>query len=107
VRSFIPEPKNTEFVTERVMRNINGERDKLRGALKSRTSEGIEGSAYWLVQGAAEYLDHLRKFKNRETYVARTLVDVNVGKGLATKHALEIAGADDLFGRISADLVSA
>lgn len=107
VRELIPAPKNTEFVTERVMRNIEGERSKVREALKSRTSEGIEGSAYWLVQGAAEYFDHLRKFKNRETYVARTLVDVNVAKGLATKIALDIAGAGDLFGRISADMVDA
>lgn len=107
VRSFIPEPTNAEFVTERVMKNINGERMKLRSSLNSVTSDGIQGTAYWLVQSAAEYLDHLRKYKNRETYVARTLVDVNVGKGLATKHALEIAGADDLFGRIAADAVPA
>jgi phage/plasmid-like protein (TIGR03299 family) len=107
VRTLIPTPANTEFVSERVMRNIEGERSKVRGALASRTSEGIEGSAYWLVQGAAEYFDHLRKFKNQETYVARTLVDVNVAKGLATKFALEIAGAEDLFGKITADLVGA
>lgn len=107
IRVLIPTPVNDEFVTERVMNNIMGERAKVRNALYSRTGEGIEGTAYWLVQGAAEYFDHLRKYKSRETYVARTLIDVNKAKGLATKYALEIAGAPDLFSKIHADLIEA
>lgn len=106
IRTLIPTPPNTEFVSERVMRNIEGERTKVRAALASRTSEGIEGSAYWLVQGAAEYFDHLRKYKNRETYVARTLVDVNVAKGLAAKYALEIAGTPTAS-RVYSELINA
>lgn len=106
IRTFIPEPANTEFASERVMNNIERERDKIRGALKSVTSEGIQETAYWLVQGAAEYLDHLRPYRGQDTYVQRTLIDVNKGKGLATKFALEIAGKQDIFSRLESELAS-
>jgi phage/plasmid-like protein (TIGR03299 family) len=106
VRTFIPEPANTEFATERVMKNINRERTKLRGALNSVTSDGIQETAYWLVQAGAEYLDHLRPYKGQDSYVSRTLIDVNKGKGLATKFALEIAGRKDLFRELQAELAS-
>lgn len=106
VRTFIPEPVNTEFVTDRVMKNIEGERTKLHGALNGPTSEGIKESAYWLVQAGAEYLDHLRPYRGQDSYVARTLIDVNKGKGLATKFALEIAGERDLFKALEAELAS-
>lgn len=107
VRTFIPEPANRELASDRVIANIEQERAKLRGALTSRTSEGIEGSAYWLVQGAAEYLDHLRPYRGQDSYVTRTLLDVNQGKGLATKFALEIAGEQDLFAQLEGELANA
>lgn len=106
INTFIPAPANTEFVSERVRNNIERERGKIRDALYSRTSDGIEESAYWLVQGAAEYLDHLRPYRGQDSYVSRTLIDVNKGKGLATKFALEIAGREDVFKRLEGELAS-
>lgn len=105
VRTFIPEPANVEFASERVMKNIETEREKIRGALYSQTSDGIQESAYWLLQGAAEYLDHLRPYRGQDSYVQRTLLDVNKNKGLAMKFALEVAGRPDVFARLEDQLV--
>jgi phage/plasmid-like protein (TIGR03299 family) len=97
VRTLIAMPPQDEFVSARVRANVEHARGQLRSVLHaSITTEGIEGSAYWLVQGAAEYFDHLRPFRNEDSYVQRTVLGVNKAKGLATKFALEIAGEETL-----------
>lgn len=97
VAKFHPYPggtDNTEFVTARVARNIETARTGLRDVLwNSKTSEGIQGSAYWLVQGAAEYLDHIRPHKSQQSYVRRTVIDSDKAKALGVKYALAVAGA--------------
>ena len=97
VKEFHPYPgrtDNKELVTARVARNIETARTGLRDVLwHSKTSEGIQGSAYWLVQGAAEYLDHIRPHKSQQSYVRRTVIDSDKGKALGVRLALEVAGA--------------
>jgi len=95
VREFMPFPGRVEgpdaLVTKRVRENIEAARTDLRYVLhESKTSEGIRGSGYWLVQGAAEFLDHLRPKKSQQSYVQRTVIDTNKGKALAVSKVLEL-----------------
>ncbi len=95
VREFMPYPGRVEgpdaLVSKTVRKNIEQARDSLRYVLnESKTSEGIQGTGYWLVQGAAEFLDHLRPHKNQESYVQRTVIDTNKGKALAVAKVLEL-----------------
>lgn len=96
VREFIPYPgrvegPDNELVTNRVAKNIEQARTELRTILhQSPTSTGITGTGYWLVQGAAEYLDHVRTWKSQETYVQRTVIDTSKGKALAFGKVLEL-----------------
>jgi phage/plasmid-like protein (TIGR03299 family) len=96
VREFHPYPgrnedPETRLVSERVAGNIEKARTDLRYVLhESRTSEGIKGTGYWLVQGAVEWLDHLRPIRKQEAYVARTVIDPQKGKTLAVAKVLEL-----------------
>jgi phage/plasmid-like protein (TIGR03299 family) len=96
VKEFHPFPgrtENRELVTARVARNIDAARDGLRLAYQSRTCDGVRGTAYGLVQAAAEYLDHIRPHKSQQSYVRRTVIDSEKGKALGVRLALEVAGA--------------
>ena len=96
VREFHPYPGRNEdpdtmLVTKRVADNIEKARTDLRYVLhQSKTSEGIKGTGYWLVQGAVEYLDHLRPIRKQEAYVARTVIDPQKGKALAVRKVREL-----------------
>jgi phage/plasmid-like protein (TIGR03299 family) len=92
VSEFMPYPGNTTTtMTERVKANVDSARMELRTVLhESKTTEGIRGTGYWLVQGAAEYLDHLRPIKSQQSYVRRTVIDTNKGKALAYAKVLEL-----------------
>lgn len=93
VQTFIPYPPEQGFITDRVRNNIETARIELRTVLhESVTTEGIRGSAYWLVQSAGEYLDHLRPYRKYDSYVSRTVLNTSKGKGLAAQYAREIAG---------------
>jgi phage/plasmid-like protein (TIGR03299 family) len=93
VRMFIPEPPET-MITDRVARNIEAARDAVRGILASPTTEGIEGTAYGLVQAAGEYLDHVRRARTWETRLNRTLMRPEPLKARALVLAREAALAD-------------
>lgn len=73
---FIASPAdNGEFVSKIVANNIAKARatfTKLHD--ESVTTEHIRGTAYGLVQAATEYLDHVRRFNSRDTYLGRTLL---------------------------------
>lgn len=72
---FIPVPENASERT----RNQREERRQLftrlyHGDLAGGlTMQGITGNGYGLVQAAGEYLDHLRPYRNQDTYLARTM----------------------------------
>jgi phage/plasmid-like protein (TIGR03299 family) len=80
---FIPIPENASERT----RTQRQERQGMFMALyaSSPTTDGIRGSAYGLVQAAGEYLDHLRPYRNADTYLARTLLYSEPIKGNAVR----------------------
>lgn len=94
VDSFHPYPGgSTTNITDRVKNNIDTARVELKEVLfNSKTTEGIRGTAYWTVQAAAEYLDHLRPIRKQEAYVQRTVIDPNPGKALAVAKIAGIVG---------------
>lgn len=75
LNEFIPIPENA---TERTRESRN-ERQGIFLKLynESPTIDGVRGTAYGLVQAAGEYLDHVRPFKNADTYLARTMLTVD------------------------------
>lgn len=88
---FIPIPENASDVTR-------GKRLEKQGLFmglynESPTQDGIRGTAYGLVQAAGEYLDHLRPYKSRDTYLARTMLRPEPIKGGAIRLVRELAAA--------------
>lgn len=84
VTEFIGEPP-VGMRTERVMNNIERSRDSLRLILQSPTTEPVAHTAYGLVQGAVEYLDHVRKARSWETKLGRSIMRPEPLKARAVK----------------------
>lgn len=92
VTQFIPMPPEREIVSKAVITNIENCRTQLRTILHgSKTSEGIQGNAYWIAQGATEYLDHMRSYRDQGTYVTRCLLRPEKAKSKAIDMIREIA----------------
>lgn len=71
---FIPEPP-AEIVSTRVRDNVDKARKIFKSMyLDSPTTDAHRGTALGLVDTAVEYLDHVRGFQNRDTYLGRTLL---------------------------------
>jgi phage/plasmid-like protein (TIGR03299 family) len=91
ITEFIPSPP-TGVISDRVAKNIDEARDAVWQCLYSKTiNEEIRGTGYALVQAAGEYLDHLRGWKNRETYLGRTMLKPEPLKAKAVKLVRELA----------------
>jgi phage/plasmid-like protein (TIGR03299 family) len=73
IREFVPMPPDG-LISARVARNVEEARGALRTILASDTTAPVAGTAYGLVQAAGEYLDHVRGYRNRDTYLGRTLL---------------------------------
>ena len=73
VAQFIPMPPET-MITDRVARNVEEARKAVRGILAGPTTQGLDGTAYKLVQAGVEYLDYVRKARSWETRLNRTLM---------------------------------
>jgi len=74
VTTFIPKPE-AEVISDQVLDNILRERTKVRAIFDGPTiPEAHRNTAYGLVQAGIEYLDHLRSFRNSDTYLGRTLL---------------------------------
>jgi phage/plasmid-like protein (TIGR03299 family) len=74
VTTFIPKPE-AEVISDQVLDNILRERTKVRAIFESPTiPEAHRNTAYGLVQAGIEYLDHLRAYRNSDTYLGRTLL---------------------------------
>jgi phage/plasmid-like protein (TIGR03299 family) len=93
IEAFIPEPPPA-LATERVMNNVAEARGKLRSLFESPTGIHVKTSAYGLVQCAGEYLDHVRAYRNQDTYINRTLLTPEAQKARAYKLAREVAKID-------------
>jgi phage/plasmid-like protein (TIGR03299 family) len=74
ISSFIPEPVEA-IVSDRVRSNVQRARGTLaRIIAEEPTCDGHRGTALGLVDGAVEYLDHVRAFRSRDTLMNRTML---------------------------------
>lgn len=74
IERFIPMPP-PHTISERVRNNVVTSRSQLYEILHSRTLEGVESTAYGLVQASVEYLNHARKARSAETRFKRAYLD--------------------------------
>lgn len=71
---FIPDPVG-DVVSDRVRNNVEKARKMFKHLyLDSPTGEAHRGTALGLVDASVEYLDHLRGYRNTDTYMGRTLL---------------------------------
>lgn len=89
---FIPAPIST-MTSERVKRNIDRARGEWMGVYNSVTCEGIQNTAYGLVQASSEWSEHVRRANNAETRFKRAVLDHNSILGDAVELAREAAHA--------------
>jgi phage/plasmid-like protein (TIGR03299 family) len=90
VQRFIPMPPEG-LITDRVAANVEEARNALRLIFESRTTAGVAHTGYGLVQGAGEYLDHVRRSRTWETRLNRTLIRPEPLKAKALTLVQEIA----------------
>jgi phage/plasmid-like protein (TIGR03299 family) len=92
---FLPSPRdNGEICSDRVHQNVLTARQTFdRLHTSSITMEGLQDSAYGLLQASTEYLDHIRRFRTRDTYVGRTILRPERLKGHALKLIEEVVAA--------------
>lgn len=88
----IPEPP-ADNTSERVKNNIERDRDTLRALINGNQNDAHRGTVLGLVDAGIEYLDHGRRFRNRETLMNRTMLRPEPLKGRVLANALEVAGA--------------
>lgn len=92
VADFIPMPPGN-VISDRVVRNIDEARTAMFDLFESPTVAPIADTAYGLVQAAGEYLDHLRGYRNNETYMRRQLLKPQALKTKAITLAREVCAA--------------
>jgi phage/plasmid-like protein (TIGR03299 family) len=90
VTEFVPMPP-AGLVSDRVISNVEKSREQIRAILAGPTCETINGTAFGLLQAAGEYLDHVRGYQNRGTYMNRTLLRGEKAKSKALWLAKEAA----------------
>ncbi|MGH8896339.1 MAG: DUF932 domain-containing protein [Egibacteraceae bacterium] len=75
IQGLLPSPPE-HLVSDRVMSNIEEARGKLRTVLVSGSTipDAHRLTAYGLLTGGIEYLDHLRGYRSSSTYLGRTLL---------------------------------
>jgi phage/plasmid-like protein (TIGR03299 family) len=83
---FIPAPSD-KVVSDRVMANIEEGRAAVRTILAGTTCEGINYTAYGLVQASVEYLNHVRKAHSAESRFRRAYLD----RSELVAHAVNLA----------------
>jgi len=90
VERFIPVPK-IHTVTDRVIANVERSRTDLHNILESVTCEGIDRTAYGMVQASIEYMQWGRKARSEETRFRRSFLDRNRVITDAVELAMELA----------------
>ena len=90
---FIPEPP-AEIVSVRVRNNVDNARRMFKSLyMDSPTNIAHSGTALGLVETAVEYLDHVRGYRSRDTYLGRTLLRPEPLKAKAVSLAREVCSA--------------
>jgi len=93
VLEFFPVPHNKGLeLSDRQASNVLLNRSTLQHLLEnSVTLDGIRDTAYGLVQGAGEWLDHYRNYRGQDAYIGRTLLRPEPEKTRALKLAVKMA----------------
>lgn len=94
MKQFVMEmfPVGKIEVSDRQASNILLNRSSLQHILEnSVTLDGIRDSAYGLVQGAGEWLDHFRSYRSSDAYISRTLLRAEPEKKRAVALAVKAA----------------
>jgi len=73
VEEFIYPTKEEHRLKPKALENVTVARQELSLILQSPTCEGLDRTAYKLTQAAGEWTDHIRGFKNGQTYLGRTV----------------------------------
>jgi phage/plasmid-like protein (TIGR03299 family) len=94
VERFLPIPTES-LATERVIANARAEQEKVLGLLVNSPTipDAHRYTAYGLVLAGSEYADHLRRFRNQDTYLSRTLMRENPLKAKLTDLVKEVVAA--------------
>lgn len=100
--AFVPEDP---LMSKRAKNNVMDTRQSIRNLYHtSRTTEGIRGTAWGVISSAGEYLDHKRRYRTPETYVARTMLKPEDGKHKAMELIADVVGYDndELLAKVTA-----
>lgn len=91
---FLPSPRDRgDFCSDQVASNIAKSRAAFEKIYnESVTTDAIRGNAYGLLQASTEYLDHVRGFRNPDTYMGRTLLRPEPLKAQALQLVSEVTG---------------
>lgn len=93
VTQMLPVPPEA-FVSERVLQNVESARTQVRNLFDGPTiPEAHKLTAYGLRLAGVEYLDHLRGYRNHDTYVGRQLLRTEPAKLKLTKLIREVVKA--------------
>lgn len=90
VDEFVPMPVKG-LISDRVVSNIETARQQIMDILASQTCDGIDLTAYGLVQAATEYGQHVRYAQSAETRFKRAYLDRNRLVADAVTLAQEVA----------------
>ena len=94
LNEFIPEPP-AGVTSERVKTNIDRDRQRFLHVLRdSATNAEMQHNGLGLFNAAVEYVDHLRGFRNVETYMGRQILHAEPLKERALKMVRELATAN-------------
>lgn len=91
--AFVPEDP---LASKRAKNNVMDTRQSIRSLYyTSRTTDSIRGTAWGVINAAGEYLDHKRRYRTPETYVARTMLKSEDGKHKAMTLIADVVGYDN------------
>lgn len=91
--AFVPEDP---LASKRAKNNVMNTRQSIRNLYHtSPTIKDINGTAWGVINAAGEYLDHKRRYRTPETYVARTMLKSEDGKHKAMELIADVVGYDN------------
>jgi phage/plasmid-like protein (TIGR03299 family) len=92
LNEFIPEPP-ADVVSDRVRANVARDRTAFLHVLRDSATNCAMPNALGLLNAAVEWADHLRGFRNRETYMGRQILSAEPMKGKALSLVRDLVGA--------------
>lgn len=88
---YVPMPP-TGAISERVEANVVATRQHITNFYHSPSCASVAGTVYGALAATTEYLDHGRKYRNKETYLSRTMLKPEPAKAKALSLLKEVVG---------------